>query len=419
MLSSAELVQYLVNVILVLRADGAVAPREESALETVRQDVGAKKTELTQATKSVDSKGASLVKVGRYSDQVRNLEDMLYVRLIDNNLSEAATNMISQFCGLIGVSQDQVNLMVQQACDRSHEGEILCPSCGKAAPGGAKFCPSCGAAFSEGPAVPIQMEIPQAGWAIEFCESTSTSFPHVLAQAKTAPSFSSCVRSKKNWYMAAWPENQFEGCTRLAAEMGPFRNRKLYRNGQEIAWDEVFGFVWCAAQRAQAYEPAEYCFGRGDNRLNLWGCKQARLDWAEWGNWFAYGKFEKKSFFGGQVSWTFDKDRIRHEVMTNTQKFRYCPHLRSALIDAVLEGLPNDIVVSQNPYWKYKQCYDEVPGSIKVVEVKKDGDYSYKQEYFSDGIVPRGLGAAEQMLVAAFNKVGVRDVSAKSLLGKA
>lgn len=419
MLSDTEMSQYLINVILIMRADGAVAAREESALETVRQESGGKKTDLNRALKSVDAGTASLIKTGRFSDQIRNLEDMLFIRLIDNNLSEPASNLISQFCGQIGVSQDQLNLMVQQACDRSHSNsEITCAACGKTAPAEAKFCPHCGAAFTQSAPVPVEMTIPQSGWAIEFCESTSSNFPQALALAQSAPTFSTCVKAKKNWYLAGWSDDQFESCTALALMLGPIRNRKLYQNGKELIWDEVFGFSWCANQRAQAFQPVEYCFGRGDNRLNLWGCKQARLDWAEWGEWYTFGKFKKSGILGGQVAWVFDKDRIRHDILTNIQRFRYCPHLRMNLIEAVIAALPDEIVVTKNSAWKYKSIYEEVPGSIKVVEQENNDGFVYKNEYFANGVVPKGLEAAKKILQTAFETAAVSDVTVKAVLGQ-
>lgn len=420
MLSDTEMSQYLINVILVMRADGTVAPREESALETVRQEVGAKKTDLNRAMKSVEAGGASLVKTGRFSDQIRNLEDMLFIRLIDNNLSEPASNLISQFCGLIGVSQEQLNSMVQQACDRTHnKDEITCASCGQTAPAEAKFCPHCGTPFSQAAPVPVEMTIPQTGWAIEFCESTSSNFTQALALAQASPTFAACVKAKKNWYLAGWPEDQFESCTNLALMLGPIRNRKLYQDGKELIWDDVFGFSWCANQRANAYQPSEYCFGRGDNRLNLWGCKQARLDWAEWGDWYSFGSFKKSGILVGQVAWVFDKDRIRHDIMTNIQRFRYCPHLRMNLIDAVIEALPTEIVVTKNSPWKYKTIYEETPGSIKVVEHERSDGVDYKTEYFANGVLPRGLDAANRILQTAFESAAVSDITVKAVLGQA
>jgi hypothetical protein len=419
MLSDAEIAQYLINVILIMRADGTVAPREESTLETIRQESGAKKADLNRALKSVEAGSASLIKTGRFSDQIRNLEDMLFIRLIDNNLSEAASNLISQFCGQIGVSQDQLNLMVQQGCDRSHNnGEITCASCGQTAPAEAKFCPHCGAPFTQSSPVPVEMAIPKTGWAIEFCESTSSNFSQALTLAQSAPTFSTCVKAKKNWYLAGWPEDQFESCTNLALILGPIRNRKLYQDGKELIWDEVFGFSWCANQRAQSYQPAEYCFGRGDNRINLWGCKQARLDWAEWGEWYTFGKFKKSATFGGQVTWVFDKDRIRHDIMTNIQRFRYCPHLRMNLIDAVINALPEEVLITKTSPWKYKTNYEEVPGSIKVVEHELDDGVDYKRVYFANGVVPKGLEAAKGILQIAFETAAVSDVTVKAVLGQ-
>ena len=110
--------------------------------------------------------------------------------------------------------------------------------------------------------------------------------------------------------------------------------------GKRNRGGDVFGFTWCAAQRASAYRPIEYCFGKEENRLNPWGCKQARADWTEWSDWFCFGNWEKSGLLGKKVQWRFDKERIHHELATSLYRFRHCPHLKTKFIEAALKHLP-------------------------------------------------------------------------------
>jgi len=81
---------------------------------------------------------------------------------------------------------------------------------------------------------------------------------------------------------------------KLAGLLSGLKNKKCYLDGEELDWDTLFGFVWCAGEREKAYRPIEYCFGKASKQLNPWGCIQAHMDWTEWANWFSYGRFEKQ-----------------------------------------------------------------------------------------------------------------------------
>jgi hypothetical protein len=238
-----------------------------------------------------------------------------------------------------------------------------------------------------------------------------------LKLAKDAHRFSTHLINKKVWYVASWPINALGDAMRLAAALSGIRNKRCYREGKEINWDELFGFVWCAEERSKAYRPTEYCFGKADNQLNPWGCKQARLDWTEWARWFSYGHFEKQGFLRGTRVWIFDKPRIRHEILTNLQKFRFCPYLRGPLIDSVLRRLPDQVEVTDGGAWKYSQNYQETPGSIKIAEVERSNGVEFKHEYFADGVRPRDLTVLSDLLKVAFTEAGITDIRPNQIVG--
>ena len=103
--------------------------------------------------------------------------------------------------------------------------------------------------------------------------------------------------------------------------------------------------------------------------------------------------------------------------MTNLHRYRYCPHLRPRLVDAILHALPDEVEVTASSPWKYSHSYEEVPGSVEIVEIEKDGGFEYKTEYYADGVRPKGLGPLADILKKAFAEAGVTDVNVAQLVG--
>jgi hypothetical protein len=202
----------------------------------------------------------------------------------------------------------------------------------------------------------------------------------------------------------------------LVEALSGIRNRRLYLSGQEKPWDEVFGFAWCASERTKAFRPTEYCFGKDENRVNPWGCRQARMDWAEWANWFTYGRWEKVGVLSRKFRWHFDKERIKHELWTNLHRFRFCPHLQEKLAESVLRHLPDTVDPESDPNWGYHQRYEEAPGAIKVVEQRTSGDLTFTNEYWADGVRPKGLRALAELLSKAFRDIGATPITLDDLL---
>ncbi len=198
--------------------------------------------------------------------------------------------------------------------------------------------------------------------------------------------------------------------------MSGLRNRKSYLDGSEISRDQLFGFVWCAEKRKMAYRPVESCFGKSESRMNPWGCMQARMEWTEWAGWFSYGRFEKAGLLGGKRIWIFDKARIEHELLNNLHRFRFCPFLRTKLLSAVLRALPDQVEITDKGPWRYNHSYQEGAGSIKVVEIEKSDGMEFREEYFADGVRPKGLGLLPEILAKAFVEAGVADIKSTDLV---
>lgn len=413
-LSDDEKITYLANLLTVSRADGSVSPNETQAIESAQKRIGARKTALKKADAIAQSEGFVPAVVGSFSVRIANLEDMMLVSLADGVLDQAEKPLVLAFAKKVGITNEQLQLILKevQASLSSSEATRACPSCSANVPRDAKFCPECGGSLElsdKAAAVAVEYEIPSIGVAIEFAESTASGFVDAVRKAKTAPENTECVKGKKTWYMAAWPKEQISEAAKLVENLKGMRNRKVWVDGKESHWDDVFGFTWCSEQRDTAYRPIEYCFGIDDKRLNLWGCKNARMDWTKWSDWFSYGNFKKGGFLKTGHTFIFDKKKIRHELETNLFRFRFCPHINFKLIEAVLEQLPDEVEAKSKGDWRYKEDYDESPGSIKIKEKIVEDGYTYTKEFHSSGVVPWDSTVGLKILKKAFQSTGVEE----------
>jgi uncharacterized tellurite resistance protein B-like protein len=406
-LTDSEKTTYLANLWLVARADKALSDQEKVLIDQVQKSIQAKRSHNTAAQKAVEAGGSSLSKVGSFADQVQNLEDMVAVALADSGLAQAEADLIASFCGLIGIQQGQVDLITSDASKRVkvQAATVSCAKCGAQIQSGARFCPACGAAIeaAQPASAPLEFDIPKTGYAITFSESTAPGFTTAVELAKQIGPVQAVLKNKRTWYLVSIPTDRFLDVMRIAKALSGMRNRGIYHDGQQMDWDEVFGFIWCATQRDQAYKPVEYCFGKDENRINPWGCKQARMDWNEWSTWFSYGRWEQAGMVNRRNVWVFDKERIRHDLATNLHRFRFCPYLNQNFIEAVPSALPDRVEVMDKGPWKYHPLYEEVPGSIKIIENEGDGGFTYTREYYADGVRPSGLLPLKDILTKAFN----------------
>lgn len=417
-----EKVDYLANVLLVAFINKSLSTRETAALEEVRKSIDAKKGTLVSAQKTVKGGSYRFVKTGTLADQVRNLEDMLFVALTENDLCENESVLVKEFARLIGISEEQFDQLFSETsrrCDAATR-EITCLACSKPASAQARFCPSCGRPLivQDAGSIPIGFEIPKTGYAIEFCESTAAGFTTAIDLAKATGTMQTAIKNKKSWYLASFPTNQVSHMVPLATALSGMRNRKIYHDGKELTWDEVFGFIWCASQRTTAYRPVEYCFGKAENRINPWGCKQARMEWTDWAQWLSYGRWHKSGFLRSNYVFLFDKERIRHELSTNLYRYRFCPYMRTQFAEAVLKHLPDQVEVTPTSDWKYSRAYETSPGAIKVTEREGSGDFVYTSEYYADGVRPKGYGSLADILKKALDECKVTDIQVGALFSK-
>ncbi|MDU9050239.1 MAG: zinc ribbon domain-containing protein [Candidatus Electrothrix sp. Rat3] len=406
-LSNEQKIDYLSNVISVAYADGKIAPQETEAIAVIQKAIGARKTELNKAYKQVDTNNFAVSPVGYWSDKIKNLEHIIYVSLIDGEIDPKEKELILNFAKKVNINQDQLNLIINDVKNAvsSSEIEISCLNCKAKIPDSAKFCPKCGQQVNKSAGsqpIAVSYKIPESGIAVEFAESTAANFFSAVKVMENAPVSRKCVKGKKQWYLACWPSENILDALELIENVDRMRNKKVYFDGEESQWNDIFGFVKCAASRNSAYRPVEYCFGLDDNRFNVWGCKKARMGWNEWADWFGYGAFQS-SDRGEKVSFVFDKKRIRHELESNLYTCRLCPYLQLDLIEAILEVFPNKVTPRDKGNWKYKRDFTETPNSI-IVKTGTDFGLAYLDEYYSSGVLPSSIDVGINLLRKALRK---------------
>ncbi len=409
-----DVIQYFANLIAVTAVDGQLTPAETAILEQLRSEAKLTKKQFKTAQDRAAARGFAPAPVGRFSDRVKNLEEMLQVALCDGSLGDAERSLLELFSSRSELTRDQFSRILSEAeAWLAALSTATCPKCGAQVDGKAHFCSACGApmtAAGEGEAVALSFTYASSGVAIEFPESSAATFDEALEGARRAPDFQECLRAGKKWYLAAWPISAMEDVARLADKLSGIRNRKAYVDGQPMEWNELFGFAWCLRQRQSSFNATLYCFGADEKRFNPWGCKQLRMDWAEWEEWFSYGTFKGKDRF------VFDKERIAHEVERAAHPFRFCPMLRKALIAAVLEELPNEVRILESDGWTYRKQYNEAPGAIKVVQKRDYGNgMTSTEEFYAIGAAPVGFGVAQGMLRSALKRCGVTDIDVDGL----
>lgn len=145
-MESQDMVLYLANVILVAGANGNITEAEAQAIEAVRLSIGASQTEMKEALHRVSQGRHQMTPVGRLSERIRNLEDMIFTAISDGEISKSERPGILSFAKTIKVSQGQINEMLSEAKGRSRPEKTsrTCPSCGEQIEADAIFCSACG-----------------------------------------------------------------------------------------------------------------------------------------------------------------------------------------------------------------------------------------------------------------------------------
>ena len=145
-MTNEEKIIYLANIALISAVNGEVTPIEAKAIESICQDIGATEHDLHKALIAVSQGDHKITVVGRFSDRVRNLEDMIWVSLSNGEFHKAEKPDVISFAKSIKIKQDQLTEILTESKLRvkSQSSPNKCTSCDNEIPPDSKFCPICG-----------------------------------------------------------------------------------------------------------------------------------------------------------------------------------------------------------------------------------------------------------------------------------
>jgi len=145
MITPDLLVYYLANIIKVAQTDGKMNAMAQASLKEVCKRLAVDKKTLKAAAGAVARGGYVLMPVGRFSDKVMNLEDMLFVALVDGSFSEAEREEVQSFVEKIQVTEQQVETILTETKMKLdiQMAASECGQCGTTLPPGVKECPAC------------------------------------------------------------------------------------------------------------------------------------------------------------------------------------------------------------------------------------------------------------------------------------
>jgi uncharacterized tellurite resistance protein B-like protein len=116
-----ETVGYLANIYAVVAADGAIDRLEERVYEDIAREVGAGYFERKQAIDRIAAETLPARLELRWSDQIRNLEDMLFVGYCDGSLDPTEKQVIIDYANHLNISQKQLGAIREDAKRRFAE----------------------------------------------------------------------------------------------------------------------------------------------------------------------------------------------------------------------------------------------------------------------------------------------------------
>jgi len=87
--------------------------------------------------------------------------------------------------------------------------------------------------------------------------------------------------------------------------------------------------------------------------------------------------------------------------------------MKTRLFELVLQYIPDVVVPGSDSDWDYHQNYTEVPGAITVVQRERNSTFT--NEFWADGVRPKGLKVLAEILVKAFGDMRVDPNVVKAL----
>ena len=120
-MTQEQQIQYLANVYYLARCDGNFEVEEDYLLQDIAKNIGAG---YLETRKAMDLSMADDFKVSfpaRFSERIRNLEDMILVAYYDRKLHEMEKKTIFSYLKQLGISKQQFGLIRDEVKQRLKE----------------------------------------------------------------------------------------------------------------------------------------------------------------------------------------------------------------------------------------------------------------------------------------------------------
>ena len=113
-----QAVDYLVNIYAVLASDGDVERSESRVFEVIAKEIGAGFFERKKAIEAYEETKATATLSGRWSDKVRNLEDMLFAAYCNGALAPDEKAIVVAQARVLGIEKEQLAVIKTEAKQR-------------------------------------------------------------------------------------------------------------------------------------------------------------------------------------------------------------------------------------------------------------------------------------------------------------
>jgi hypothetical protein len=242
---------------------------------------------------------------------------------------------------------------------------LKCDKCGGTVPEGSSFCPHCADPITESDSV--LQSITSDGIAqveISFGQSSSASYEPALEMCRRLPTYAMTGENNSLKHYIKLPITEIELLINLYELVGSWKSSRMLINGQAATKSAlVYHGAGCYRDQLKAFDRRMFCFGEKEYDLNIWGCKRLGMSLL-YGEWLKHGHMDR------QGVWTFDKERIKHDLELAIHEVDLCPVLDRKRVLDTLERLPNTVDPKVDKQWQYTTEYrDTKDGGYREVAV--------------------------------------------------
>lgn len=120
-MNGEEKAKYLANIYHLLIADGDMERLEERVFDDIRRDLRAGYTETRKAKELAQQQGYQVELVGRWSDRIANLEDMLFAAWCNGVFERTEQKVLQKYVKQLGINQAQFDIIKKETKRRYAE----------------------------------------------------------------------------------------------------------------------------------------------------------------------------------------------------------------------------------------------------------------------------------------------------------